>query len=270
MTPFVADLDFSLYLGDAVAVLGELEEPVAAVVTSPPYSDARDEVEAFEDWPGLFGELRRLCAGPMLFNVGRRWRGGVEWEWWRPLLEGAQEVGLERLDTLLWLKPNANPIQGQLLTDAHEYVLILGRPGTDVNADAIRTEYSPESLARYQRTYAANAGVKGYVRPRHRAPVAGTPNELGARPRSYVAVCVGREKGNPHPSPMPLELALHLVLLASWPGQAVLDPFAGSGTTALACRMLERRSIAVELDPGYAELAARRLAQQSLLVEMAP
>jgi DNA modification methylase len=45
----------------------------------------------------------------------------------------------------------------------------------------------------------------------------------------------------------------------------VLDPFMGSGTTALVCRRLGRRSIGVELNQQYAELAARRLSQLSLL-----
>lgn len=48
------------------------------------------------------------------------------------------------------------------------------------------------------------------------------------------------------------------------PGQ-VLDPFGGSGTTALVARKLGRRSVLIELNPDYAELAARRLQQLSLL-----
>ena len=47
----------------------------------------------------------------------------------------------------------------------------------------------------------------------------------------------------------------------------VLDPFMGSGTTALVARKLGRRSIGIELSPEYAALAARRLSQQSLFAE---
>jgi DNA modification methylase len=50
-------------------------------------------------------------------------------------------------------------------------------------------------------------------------------------------------------------------------GGTVLDPFMGSGTTALVARRLGRKSIGIELNPEYAQLAARRLQQLSLLAE---
>jgi modification methylase len=45
----------------------------------------------------------------------------------------------------------------------------------------------------------------------------------------------------------------------SFAGDTVLDPFAGTGTTALAARELGRASISVELEPGYVDLARTRL-----------
>jgi DNA modification methylase len=45
----------------------------------------------------------------------------------------------------------------------------------------------------------------------------------------------------------------------------VIDPFMGSGTTALVARRLGRKSVGIELNPEYAEMCARRLGQQSLL-----
>lgn len=62
-----------------------------------------------------------------------------------------------------------------------------------------------------------------------------------------------------HPAAFPKDLARRCILLATRPGETVLDPFAGSGTTALAAQELGRRCILIELNPAYAQAAARRL-----------
>jgi DNA modification methylase len=254
---FYRDEDTELFEGDAYDILQEFDrDSVDACITSPPYLDARPEYPSpsSEEFMLIFSELRRVVCGPLLLNVGRLWRDRREYRWWEHLLSLAEEVGWEHRDTLIWIKPNANPIQGELLTSAHEYVFLFG-DGFD--PDAVRTPYSPESLARYNRRFVANAGVKNYERPPHRPERLGAANELGARPRSYVEITTGQEKGNPHPAPMPLELALHLVRLSG--GGCILDPFAGSGTTLVAARQLRCRSIGIELSPEYARMAAERL-----------
>lgn len=62
-----------------------------------------------------------------------------------------------------------------------------------------------------------------------------------------------------HPTQKPLAGIIPLILPYSRPGDIVLDPFAGSGTTALAAKILGRRYIGIELDRRYAELARKRL-----------
>jgi site-specific DNA-methyltransferase (adenine-specific) len=64
-----------------------------------------------------------------------------------------------------------------------------------------------------------------------------------------------------HPTEKPLDQALDLVQQFSDPGETVLDLFAGSGTTGLACRILGRGFIGTELDPTHAQTAAIRLVQ---------
>lgn len=267
MKPYLQDADFTLWNGDARSVLSTLPaESVDCCVTSPPYLDARNEYGTLNaaEWSEFFRELRRVVTGPALFNVGRLWRNGRESNWWMQLLQIASE-SWDHLDTLVWVKPNANPIHGRLFANSHEYVLILGDAKTAVNVDAIRTEYDAESLARFTRRYRNGGGVKGEVREQEGREL----NELGARSRSFFIAYVGREKGNDHPAPMPAELAEHLVSLASWPKGTVLDPFAGSGTTALAARKLGRSSIAIEKNADYCALIARRTQQLSLEAEVA-
>lgn len=63
-----------------------------------------------------------------------------------------------------------------------------------------------------------------------------------------------------HRTQKPLPLIERLLLASSRAEQIVLDPFAGSGSTALAAKRLERHSISIEIDPEMAEKAAKRLA----------
>lgn len=268
--PFLVDPDVTIWHGGALDVLSALGDGSAdACVTSPPYLDARAEYDSptraqFDD---IFADLARVVSGPMLWNVGRLWRDGVEQLWWLELIAAARLAGWEHWDTRLWLKPNANPIQGRVFTNSHEYVLVFGRDGAEVNVDSARTPYPPATLARYERGFAANSGVKGHDRPVHRRHRSVEADAAGARPRSYTMAHTGGEKGNPHPAPMAEAFALELVALATWPGQTVLDPFGGSGTTARAARTLGRKAILIERDEAYCILAARRLSQLSLLAE---
>lgn len=64
----------------------------------------------------------------------------------------------------------------------------------------------------------------------------------------------------PHPTVKPLPLALALVSDFTDPGETILDPFAGSGTTGVAAKMLGRKAILIEREEKYAEVAAKRLA----------
>ena len=63
----------------------------------------------------------------------------------------------------------------------------------------------------------------------------------------------------PHPTTKPLPLMMELVELLTDPGDIVLDPFAGSGTTGVACLRLGRRFIGIEKSEAYAAIATERL-----------
>lgn len=73
-----------------------------------------------------------------------------------------------------------------------------------------------------------------------------------------------------HPTPKPLALMRELVTLFTDPGDLILDPFAGSGTTGLAARMEGRRAILIECEERYAEVAARRLERMPRGTERQP
>lgn len=67
------------------------------------------------------------------------------------------------------------------------------------------------------------------------------------------------KKGNPHPCPIPYEIARRIILLTTKEGDLICDPFAGSGTVLLAAKNLGRRYLGFEIDPVYAEYAQKQL-----------
>ena len=76
---------------------------------------------------------------------------------------------------------------------------------------------------------------------------------------------LGRGPEREHPCPKPLELWAWLLANISAPGETVLDPFAGSGTTLVAAKHLGRQAIGVEIEESYCEIVAKRLAQEVLM-----
>ena len=265
------DPDVVLHEGDAYDVMVEMDyDEVDAIVTSPPYLDMRPEYPSpdMDGFTGIFREALRVCSGPLLLNVGRFWRDRREQLWWYELVRKLDMIGWPLRDTLIWIKPNANPIQGEVLTNAHEYVFLFG-DGFDT--EAVRTDYAPGSKERLARRWVSSISVKGDGPERSGAKRTERRGERrehnpdGARAKSYIEFTTGGEKGNKHPAPMPLELAEYLVTLSG--GRRILDPFAGSGTTLLAARKLGRKAVGIELLPEYAQLCAERLGQQSLFAE---
>lgn len=88
----------------------------------------------------------------------------------------------------------------------------------------------------------------------------------GGGRRNVFRHAVNGERGTkPHPSTKPLPLMLELVELFTDPGDLVLDPFCGSGTTGVACLRLGRRFIGIEQNPEWAELSRQRLEAEEKL-----
>ena len=76
----------------------------------------------------------------------------------------------------------------------------------------------------------------------------GLPSKLRSEPRK-----------NPHPTVKPLALMSYLITMGSRPGDIVLDPFSGTGTTSIAAMLLKRDYVGIEISPEYHEIALKRL-----------
>jgi site-specific DNA-methyltransferase (adenine-specific) len=87
----------------------------------------------------------------------------------------------------------------------------------------------------------------------------------GSRPNGFRDERgLGRDETVNHPCPKPLAWMRWAVARASREGETVLDPFMGSGTTLMASKALGRRSIGIEIEERYCEIAATRCSQEVL------
>ncbi len=147
-----------------------------------------------------------------------------------------QDLGFWILNDVIWRKTNPMPnFRGRRFTNAHETLLWCA--------------HSRE--ARYTFNYEAMKALN---------------DELQMRSDWLIPLCGGPERlrdgagKKAHPTQKP-EALLHRILLASTrPGETVLDPFFGTGTTGAVAKRLGRRFIGIEQDKDYVALARRRIA----------
>jgi site-specific DNA-methyltransferase (adenine-specific) len=83
--------------------------------------------------------------------------------------------------------------------------------------------------------------------------------------RSFWADIKGESTRKGHPAPYPVALAERLIRLFSFAGDTVLDPFAGTGTTALAAMACGRNSVSLDIEPKYVAMAQQRLREAAFL-----
>jgi modification methylase len=145
-----------------------------------------------------------------------------------------QDLGFWILNDIVWRKTNPMPnFRGRRFTNAHETLLWC----------------SKSKDARYTFNYEAMKALN---------------DDLQMRSDWLFPLCSGPERlkrdgRKAHPTQKP-EALLHRVLLASSkPGDLVLDPFFGSGTTGAVAKRLRRRFIGIERDPDYIEVARDRI-----------
>jgi DNA modification methylase len=276
-----APIQDRIYVGDAEQVLRSWPSGfVDLCVTSPPYFQMRDYGHqaqlGLEETPEQY--VDRLVAvleqvgrvlkpgGSLYLNLGDTYRGksllGIPW---RVAMELTKR-GWYLRNAIVWNKPYGLPSAiKDRLTNHYEFVFHLTRSRRYFfNLDPVRI---PNTSTRRRLTGPVRRGAQGLA---HRPGllVAGNfiPNPKGknpgdvwtigpeSRPKEYIV-----PGQTTHFAPFPEELASRPILAASQPGGVVLDPFMGSGTTALVAARLGRHFLGVELVPSYAKLAAARL-----------
>lgn len=247
MSIYYEDEWVTLWHGDCREVTAWLEADV--LVTDPPYGETNLAWDSWPaGWPSLMAEMSSLksmwCFGSMRMFLDRR----DDFTAWRL----AQDV--------VWSKPRGRSTTTDRFARSHEYVLhwYRGKWG-DLYRDPPRIAYHGAPV-RATRSGQANDGSK--VKP---ISGRGVYEDDGTR---LMTTVIPGDPGDPrttlHPTQKPLTVLEPIIRYSCPPNGRVLDPFAGSGSTLVAAKQLGRRAIGVELEERYCEIAAKRLAQDTL------
>ncbi|MGE3832337.1 MAG: site-specific DNA-methyltransferase [Parvibaculaceae bacterium] len=152
-----------------------------------------------------------------------------------------QNLGFWILNDVIWRKTNPMPnFRGRRFTNAHETLIWAAR----------------ERQSRYSFNYDAMKALN---------------DDLQMRSDWLIPICGGPERlkdedgDKAHPTQKPEALLQRVLLSSTAPGDVVLDPFFGSGTTGAVAKALSRHFIGIERDPAYAAIARERIAKVKTL-----
>lgn len=236
---------------EVMPLLGKVD----AVVTSPPYDNLREYGAGFA---GV--DLMRCIelvaeglhpGGVCMWNVADATVNGSETgSSFRQALR-AMECGLRLHDTMIYIKDNVNFPEDVRYFSGHEYMFVFsnGAPKT-FNPIKDRVNKWAGTIM-----HGTDRQPDGSLKP-----ISGKGKTIlryGMRFNWWRI----KNNNNPtkHPAPMPYSMAHDHVISWTNPGETILDPFMGSGTTLVACAKLGRKGIGIELDEAYFDIACERV-----------
>ena len=235
------------------------KESVDLVVTSPPYNvdikygSYKDNIpyekylEFTEKWLSKVFELLkpdgRMCLNLPLDKSKGRSEEGFQ-SVYSDVLQIAKKVGLKYFSTIIWNEQNISrrTAWGSWMSASAPYVI--------APVEVIIVLYKEK----WKKT--SGSGISDITR-----------EEFIEWTNGFWTFPGESRKKVGHPAPFPLELPKRCIKLFSFVGDTVLDPFLGSGTTLVACALLKRRGIGVEIEKKYCEIARRRLIEEGLVLQ---
>lgn len=260
-----------ILLGDCREVLKQLpDESIDLIITSPPYADQRKEVyggihpDHYVEWfLPISAELKRVLkpAGSFVLNIKERVVNGERHPYVLQLIMEMRRQGWRWTEEYIWHKKNCYPGKWpNRFRDAWERLLHFTKqkqfkmfqeavmvPMGDWKHERLK-KLGENDLYRFNSRSGSGFGKR----------IANWMEREYAYPTNVLHMateCYNRY----HAATFPVELPAWFIKLFTEQGDVVLDPFMGSGTTAVACVRLDRRYIGIEIKEEYVHLAEERL-----------
>ena len=245
--------------GDCLHVLkGMPDNSVDLTVTSPPYDNLRTYNGTLNDWTpekwqAIIRELFRVTkqGGVVVWIVGDATINGSETGTSFRQALYAMDCGFKLHDTMIYEKAGTGACgSNRAYWQTWEYMFVFGKgnvskfnpitiPGTKTAAGGVRNK-----LEKSKKTEARSVGV----REQRRSNI-----------WRYAVGAANKDEKTGHPAVFPEALARDHILSWSNPGDTVLDPFLGSGTTGKMAILEGRRFIGIEREAEYLEIARARI-----------
>jgi len=240
------------------------------IVTSPPYADQRKHTyggvhpDKYVEWfLPIAAELKRVLKqeGSFILNIKERVMDGERHTYVLELILALRKQGWLWTEEYVWHKRNSYPGKWpNRFRDAWERCLHFTKDKHfAMYQDAVRVPMGDWSQSR----------LRNLSETDKRRDNSHVQSGFGKKIENWV----GRELAYPdnvlhlatecsnrgHSATFPVELPAWFIKLFTQPGDVVLDPFMGSGTTAIAAKQLDRRCIGIDINPAYVQLAQERI-----------
>src|SRR3972149_9165648 len=249
-----------LYHGDCLEILPQLTEKVDLVLTSPPYDNLRDYKGFSFDFEGVVNGLSTAIVdgGIIVWIVSDATIKGSETGTSFKQALYFKEIGLNLHDTMIYGKNGFAFPEATRYQPIFEYMFVFskGKPKS-FNPLKRKNKYGGIVKREFERK---KDGTIQNEKDRYYLEEGNYGNiwmfDIGYMHSSKDPIAYQ------HPAIFPDKLAQDHIRSWSNPGDIVLDPFLGSGTTAVACERLGRRWIGVEISGEYCKIPVKRIEQE--------
>ncbi|CAO3460855.1 Type II, N4M-methylcytosine DNA methyltransferase (group beta) [Azospirillum argentinense] len=257
--------------GDCVSVMKSFDaQSIDLIVTSPPYDNLR-EYKGYEfNIDGIAKESYRLLkdGGVVVWVIGDATINGSETGTSFKQAIHFMKVGFNLHDTMIFRKKNPIPqIYRKRYNNEFEYMFVFSK-GPVKTHNPIMVDCLHAGLELGNTTY-KNYSKGVQTRKKIANPV--KSQKIKGNIWEYV---VGKNKEDQeakgHPAPFPCQLAEDHIFSWSNPGDVILDPMCGSGTTCKVAKQMGRQFIGIEISPEYCDLARSRVDATRHMEEVEP